>query len=74
MIEAGYSLWGRGLTPGDLGGIAPPGLGCRDAAESGRQPGIVAGIVAFFLKSKIPQPVKVEGFKVAPAVGFEPTT
>ena len=25
-------------------------------------------------KQKIPQPVKVEGFKVAPAVGFEPTT
>ena len=35
---------------------------------------ILAMILALFPKSEIPQPVKVEGFKVAPAVGFEPTT
>ncbi len=74
MIEAGYSLWGRGLTPGDLGGIAPPGLGCRDAPKSGMQKVTVAVTVRPSQKSEIPQPVKVEGFRVAPAVGFEPTT
>lgn len=42
--------------------------------ESGRQKVILAVILGLFPKSEIPQPVKVEGFKVAPAVGFEPTT